>query len=268
MFMSLITQRIAIVQYDIKWCDWQANRNALWSMLVERCHATDRELPNDVDIVVLPEMFMTGFVVDANSVAEYAEPTLQFMHDIAKCLDAAVVGSVVVRDGAEYRNRMYFVTPTGEVDWYDKRHLFSIGGESQHFTAGSERKVVCWRGVRYLLEVCYDLRFPVWSRQRGDYDVIIYSALWPKPRREVWSTLLRARAIENQAYVIGVNRVGSEPTLEYAGDSVVVDYRGRSMVECGDDVCVRIADINISEQQTFKERFNVWCDADNFVLMK
>ena len=262
-------QRIAIVQYDIRWCDWESNRGVLADILAANRHIYSGHRLDDVDVVVLPEMFMTGFVVSVDKVAEYAEyaeRTLAFMREVAQSLDAAVVGSVVCCDGGEYRNRMYFVKPSGEVEWYDKHHLFSIGGETELFTAGAERKIVEWRGVNYLLEVCYDLRFPVWSRQRGDYDAIIYSALWPKPRRDVWSVLLRARAIGNQSYVIGVNRVGDEPTLSYSGDSVVVDYRGRSVVECGDKECVAIAEIDLLEQRSFKERFDVGRDADNFEI--
>lgn len=166
-----------------------------------------------------------------------------------------------------YYNRMYFVKPTGELEWYDKHHLFSIGGEAKHFVRGTERKVVAWRGVRYLLEICYDLRFPVWSRQRGDYDAIIYSALWPRPRREVWRTLLRARAMENQAYVIGVNRIGSEPELEYAGDTMVVDGYGRTIVDLEARAGVAVAELDIDALSLFRQRFNVTVDADSFELI-
>lgn len=220
----------------------------------------------ECDTVVLSEMFQTGFVTDPSSVAD-SGATLEWMQRLSRKLDAAIVGSVIVREGGEYRNRMYFVKPTGEVEWYDKHHLFSIGGEAKQFTAGTERKVVEWRGVRYLLEVCYDLRFPVWSRQRGDYDAIIYSALWPKARREVWRTLLRARAMENQAYVLGVNRIGKEPSLEYSGDSMVVDYRGDVIVDCDSEEVVAVADIDIAARDKFAERFNVARDADNFVIL-
>lgn len=220
----------------------------------------------ECDTVVLSEMFQTGFVTDPSIVVD-SGATLEWMQCLSRKLDAAIVGSVIVREGGEYRNRMYFVKPTGEVDWYDKHHLFSIGGEAKQFTVGKERKVVEWRGVRYLLEVCYDLRFPVWSRQRGDYDAIIYSALWPKARREVWRTLLRARAMENQAYVLGVNRIGKEPTLEYSGDSMVVDYRGDVIVDCDSEEVVAVADIDIAARDKFAERFNVARDADNFVIL-
>jgi predicted amidohydrolase len=162
---------------------------------------------------------------------------------------------------------MYFVKPTGEVEYYDKWHLFSIGGESKSYSRGNERKVVEWRGVRYLLAICYDLRFPVWSRQRGDYDAIVYVAAWPTPRREVWKTLLRARAIENQAYVIGVNRIGDEPTLNYSGDSAVINYYGEPICECENAECVVQVEIDVEKLKAFRDKFNVSVDADNFRLM-
>ena len=153
------------------------------------------------------------------------------------------------------------------MEYYDKHHLFSVGGEDRHFKAGSRRVVVEWRGVRYLLEVCYDLRFPVWSRQRGDYDVIIYSALWPKSRRMVWRTLLQARAIENQAWVVGVNRVGTEPGLEYAGDSMVVDHLGRIAVDVEERECVEVVELESEDIERFRMRFNVGRDADDFEIL-
>ena len=186
---------------------------------------------------------------------------------MAKNLDAAIVGSCAVKVGEGYRNRMYFVKPTGEVEYYDKWHLFSVGGESKSYTRGRERKIVEWRGVRYLLAVCYDLRFPVWSRQRGDYDAIIYVAAWPTPRREVWQTLLKARAIENQAYVIGVNRTGDEPTLSYSGDSAVIDYYGKCVAECGSEERVANVEIDIDKLNAFRDKFNVSADADEFKLI-
>ena len=189
------------------------------------------------------------------------------MLQMANKLDAAIVGSCAVKVGEEYHNRMYFVKPTGEVEYYDKWHLFSVGGESDSYTRGHERKIVEWRGVRYLLAVCYDLRFPVWSRQRGDYDAIIYVAAWPKPRREVWQTLLKARAIENQAYVVGVNRTGDEPTLNYSGDSAVVDYYGKCVAECGSEECVANVEIDIDKLNAFRDKFNVSADADEFKLI-
>ncbi|MBQ8366631.1 MAG: nitrilase family protein [Alistipes sp.] len=246
--------RVAIVQRDIAWQDVGRNLRALETMLADI----------RADVVVLSEMFPTGFVTTPAVVVDDGT-TLGWMATMAARLDAAIVGSVVVREADGYHNRMYFVMPTGEFEWYDKRHLF-MGGEADNFVCGTERKVVAWRGVRYLMEVCYDLRFPVWSRQRGDYDAIIYSALWPKPRREVWRTLLRARAIENQAYVIGVNRIGSEPGLEYAGDSTVVDAYGRTMTDLADGEAVEVVELDMDALTTFRKRFNVLADADSFVI--
>ena len=249
-------QRVAILQRDIVWQDIDANLRAIEQML-EGVEA---------DVVVLSEMFQTGFVTNPHTIADDGR-TLRWMQRVAKRHDCAIVGSVVVKECERYYNRMYFVKPSGEVEHYDKHHLFSVGGEDRHFTAGDRRVVVEWRGVRYMLEVCYDLRFPVWSRQRGDYDVIIYSALWPKPRREVWRTLLQARAIENQAWVVGVNRIGAEPELEYVGDSMVVDHRGRIVRDADKRACVEVVELESEEIERFRARFNVGRDADNFELI-
>lgn len=247
--------RVTIVQRPIEWQNVEGNLRSIEAMLegVES------------DVVVLSEMFQTGFVTEPCSVAD-SGVTLAWMQRMAAKIDAAIVGSVIVREGDSYRNRLYFVMPDGGVEWYDKRHLFSIGGETRYFERGNSRKVVVWRGVRYMLEICYDLRFPVWSRQRGDYDAIIYAALWPAPRREVWRTLLRARAIENQAYVIGVNRIGDEPSLRYAGDSAVIDYYGRDVVDMGDGCGVNTVELDIEAMAMFREKFDVGRDADNFTL--
>lgn len=259
-------QQIAIVQRDIAWSDWKRNAESIRTLVAELARDISEGKRPKVDVIIFSEMFMTGFVTHPEEVADRDGRNISFMLDIARELDAAVVGSVVVEREKEFRNRMYMITPDAEVKWYDKRHLFSIGGEAEKFTAGEERKVIEWRGVRYLFEVCYDLRFPVWSRQRGDYDAIIYSALWPMARREVWRTLLRARAMENQAYVFGVNRIGAEPTLEYAGDSMAVDYRGDVMADCGSEATIAIVEIDFEKQEAFKQRFDVSRDADNFII--
>ena len=252
----MIMQRVAIVQRDIVWQSIGENLRALEHLLAGV----------QADVVVLSEMFQTGFVTIPEDYADDGS-TLNWMKRMAVRLDAAVVGSMIVAKDGKYYNRMYFVKPTGEVEYYDKHHLFSVGGEGERFTAGDRRKVVEWRGVRYLLEVCYDLRFPVWSRQRGDYDAIIYSALWPKPRREVWRTLLRARAMENQAWVVGVNRIGQEPDLEYSGDSMMVDHYGRVVVDMASSEGVAIAEIDIDAVNQFRTKFNVGRDADKFEML-
>lgn len=247
--------RVTIVQRPIVWQDVESNLAAIESML---CGV-------ESDTIVLSEMFQTGFVTNPKEVADRGV-TLDWMLQLAARMDAAIVGSIIVKEDETYRNRMYFVMPDGGVEWYDKHHLFTIGGEGKHFERGNERRVVMWRGVRFLLEICYDLRFPVWSRQRGDYDAIIYSALWPTPRREVWCTLLRARAIENQAYVIGVNRIGDEPTLCYSGDSAIVDYYGRAMVDMADMEGIRTEVLDVDALEAFRHKFDVGRDADDFTM--
>lgn len=248
--------RITLIQRNIEWLNIDSNLKQIEAMLEGVT----------TDIVVLSEMFQTGFATNPCDAVDDGR-TLCWMLKMAKKLDAAIVGSCAVKVAEEYRNRMYFVKPTGEVEYYDKWHLFSVGGECKSYTRGSERKVVEWRGVRYLLAICYDLRFPVWSRQRGDYDAMIYVAAWPTPRREVWKTLLRARAIENQAYVIGVNRIGDEPTLNYSGDSAAINYYGESICECNNAERLVQAEIDIEKLNLFRDKFNVSVDADNFRLV-
>ena len=154
----------------------------------------------------------------------------------------------------------------GETAWYDKRHLFRPGGEARDYTPGDRRVIVEYMGFRFLLLVCYDLRFPVWSRNRGDYDAILCSASWADDRREVWRTLLRARAIENQCYLAGVNRVGTDPDASSAGDSALIDFAGRTLADAGDRERTLIAEFDSEAQAAFKEKFPAWMDADDFEL--
>jgi len=246
---------VTILQRDIKWADPKTN--------VERiAQAIDRNL--GADLYVLPEMFSTGFCTSPEGIAEGIDNnTLQWMLRKSAQIDAAIAGSVAVTDGEHYFNRFYFVKPTGEIVWYDKKHLFTYGGEHQRFTAGSERVVVEWRGVRILLEVCYDLRFPIWSRNRGDYDMILYVASWPTPRVAAWSALLVARAIENQCYVAGVNRVGDDPACNYCGGSAIIDPYGKTIASCADNTeCEASAEINMEELEAFRRKFPVLNDSD------
>ena len=218
-----------------------------------------------VDLIVLPEMFTTGFCVDpshAEGVIDDGAETVAWMRRMAERYDAAVAGSVAVADGGRYFNRMYFVRPDGCVEHYDKRHLFAMGGEAGHYTAGHRRVVVEWRGVRILLQVCYDLRFPVFARSRGDYDMIVYAANWPTPRIAVWDTLLRARAIENQCYVAGVNRAGRDPWCDYCGRTALIDPYGRVAASCGDGENVVTGDIDMDRLAAFRRKFPVLEDRD------
>ena len=176
---------------------------------------------------------------------------------------AAIAGSIAVHEDGRYYNRFHFVTPDGNVTTYDKKHLFTFGGEHNRFTAGSERVIVAYKGFRILLEICYDLRFPVWSRNKGDYDMIIYVASWPTPRVEAWKALLTARAIENQCYVAGVNRVGDDPGNNYCGGSRVIDPYGKIIAECEDGREMEVtAEVDMEVLEAFRAKFPVLDDAD------
>lgn len=251
--------RIVILQQDIVWADPAEN--------VRRADAAIDRWPG-ADLYVLPEMFATGFATHPEGVAEKADSeTLRWMMCKAAACRAAVAGSLAVEDGGRYYNRLYFVHPDGRVETYDKRHLFTYSGEHRHYTRGTRRVVVNFRGVRILLQVCYDLRFPVWSRNHGDYDVALYVASWPVGRIEAWSALLRARAIENQCYVVGVNRVGRDPVAEYSGASVVIDPYGRTVATCKDHhVSAAEAVLDLERLAAFRQKFPVLADGDAFEL--
>ena len=247
--------KVTILQRNIEWANPSLN--------VQRAEkAIDRNA--GADLYVLPEMFSTGFCTQPEGIAESCDSdTLKWMKRKAAEIDAAIAGSVAVEQEGKYYNRFYFVKPDGNVTYYDKKHLFTYGGEHLRFTAGEERVVVEWRGARILLEVCYDLRFPIWARNRGDYDMILYVASWPTPRVAAWSSLLVARAIENQCYVAGVNRVGTDPACEYCGGSVIIDPYGRTIASCADNTeCEATAEVDMVALEAFREKFPVLKDAD------
>ena len=247
--------KISIIQQDIVWAEVTENIRKVDSII--------DSLPQ-ADIYILPEMFSTGFCTVPDGIAEEAEgQTLQWMKAMSSQINAAIAGSLAVKEQGQYYNRFYFVQPDGTVHHYDKKHLFTYGGEHEHFTAGNERVVVEFRGVRILLEICYDLRFPIWSRNHGDYDMIFYVASWPSVRMGAWKSLLVARAIENQCYVAGVNRVGKDPSNEYAGGSMVVDPYGKIIAECEDGVEMSAsAEIDMDMLEAFRAKFPVLNDSD------
>ena len=256
--------RVALVQSTLVWHDADANRAIFEGLLAP--------LTGKADLVVLPEMFTTGFTMEPEAVAEPpAGDTQLWMLSEAKRLDAAVTGSHACRDGDHHYNRLLWTTPDGAVRHYDKRHLFRMAGEHQRYSPGAELVVAHWRGVRFALQVCYDLRFPVWSRRRTayDYDVLIYVANWPAVRREAWRALLIARAIENQCYVVGVNRIGQDGKgLDYSGDSLVVDPRGQLLADPREASGVAIARLDIAALNEFRDRFPAHLDADRFTLVE
>lgn len=251
--------KVAVCQVDMEWENTTKNLARLEPIVAAAA----------ADIVVLPEMFATGFKLRPSVVAEPAGgPVVRAMVRWAAQYDKAIVGSVVITEGDCYRNRMFFVKPSGEMAWYDKHHLFRPGGEARDYTPGNSRVVVEYKGWRFLLLICYDIRFPVWSRSRGDYDAILCSASWADDRREVWRILQRARAIENQCYLAGVNRVGTDPDANYAGDSAIVDFKGNTMADAGEIEQTMVAEFDYRALADFKEKFPAWMDADDFTLCK
>ena len=219
------------------------------------------------DLYVLPEMFATGFMVDG--AVENGQRILNWMQQQSRRLDAAVAGSIAIKDDeGNPRNRLFFVRPDGSFDYYDKHHLFTMAGENKQYVAGHQRVIVEWRGVRFLLQVCYDLRFPVFSRNRGDYDAIIYVANWPSSRSEVWHTLLRARALENQCFVVGANISGDDTGICYhAGDSAIINAYGHTLAQCiPGKVESAAAELDMESLQHFRKKFPVLADADDFLF--
>ena len=260
--------RITLIQGETRWHDPMANREHYGDLI--------SGLQGTTDLVLLPETFTSGFSNDAIAQAETMDgPTVAWVRGQARSLNAAVCGSVQLRDGAYVFNRLLFATPDGALHTYDKRHLFRFGREHERYAAGRDRLVVDWRGWRICPLVCYDLRFPVFSRNRYDverpsqldYDLLLYVANWPAARAYPWETLLRARAIENLCYVAGLNRVGTDGNqLHYAGDSAVIDFLGHPISECGDQEVVVTTTLQLKELAAHRERFPAMLDGDAFEL--
>jgi omega-amidase len=252
--------RVTLVQSHLHWEDAAENR-ALFT-------AKFKDLRGTTDLVVLPEMFTTGFTMRSRELAEGMDGrTVAWMKEQAHAMGAALYGSAIIREGDDRYNRGLFVTPDGTVTTYDKRHLFRFAKETDHYTAGAERVVVEWRGWRILLQICFDLRFPVFARNRGDYDAILYVANWPEVRRYPWSHLLIARAIENQCHVVGVNRVGQDGNGHlYSGDSAAIDPRGAvtGLAPGTEGMLTTVFDRAALED--FRAKFPVAMEADGFTL--
>lgn len=254
--------KATIVQTDLKWEDKEANLAHISSLL--------RLAESDAGLVVLPEMFTTAFSMDPSRLAETMEgPAVLWMKEKALSGGFALCGSLIISEGDKFYNRLLFVTPKGEVTHYDKRHLHSMSGEHTVYSLGKERVILSYREFNFNMQVCYDLRFPVWSRNRGDSDVIIYSANWPVVRSQVWKTLLVARAIENQCYVIGVNRVGTNPDgTSYSGDSVIISPKGETIASLEPFAeGVVTAELSREALDRYRADMPVWRDADPFTLL-
>jgi omega-amidase len=252
---------ISIIQPDLVWEDKTANFANLGRII--------SPLFNKTDIVILPEMFNTGFSMDPEKLNELpGGETFEWMRYLSQKGDFGLCGSYIVMEYGHFYNRWVFVSPEKEYWGYDKRHLFSMGGEDKLFSRGKKRLVFTFRGVRICPNICYDLRFPVWSRNRNDCDLLIYAANWPNVRQEVWYTLLKARAIENQCFVAGSNRVGSDNNgIEYCGGSMLISPIGELIkaARLNEEYSITGA-ISITELSDFRKKFPVQNDADNFSI--
>jgi predicted amidohydrolase len=259
------TLKVAAIQYDIQWLDKKTNFETLECML-RQFFLNNKS----VDLLLLPETFSTGFCIDDSHVqeSENGGKDLVWLKQMAREFSCVVAGTVLVKQGDKKVNRFYWVSADGSVEYYDKRHLFRLGNEQDFVAAGDQREVFEIKGIKILPLVCYDLRFPVWSRNKQDYDLMVNVANWPAARRHVWDTLLKARAMENQAYVIGVNRVGNDGRgTAHSGGTCVLDFVGESLVAATDEYQQIIStELDFSALEKAKKSFPVFLDADEFEI--
>lgn len=268
--------RISIVQASLHWENAAANRRMFSEKIAP--------LRGLTDLVILPEMFTTGFSMNAAALAESMDgPTVEWMAGTAQTLETAVTGSFICREHGRFYNRLLWVFPDGNIRQYDKKHLFTLAEEDRHYTSGRERITVEWKDWRICPLICYDLRFPVWSRNayrggpsdgrrgsrdEGFYDLLIYVANWPNRRNHHWKSLLNARAIENQAFVAGVNMVGKDGNgFEYSGDSCLIDFSGQNICQISGHEGVFTAELSLAELREYRERLPFLHDADTFQLL-
>ncbi|MCF6131311.1 amidohydrolase [Flavobacterium wongokense] len=252
--------KIALIQTSLIWENPLENRSHLAQKI---CGFME-----DVDLIVLPEMFSSGFTMNPQTVAETMEgETVSWLQHLAKAKNCAITGSLVIEEKGNYYNRLVFVYPTGEVKSYDKRHLFTLAGEDKFYSEGKEKLIVEYKGYKICPLVCYDLRFPVFSRNVEDYDVLLYVANWPKLRTNAWDILLKARAVENMCYAVGVNRIGTDDNNhEYVGHSQVVDFLGNYLLEPQEADAVFIVELDKAKLLETRSRLAFLDDRDNFKI--
>jgi omega-amidase len=253
--------KISIVQPDLAWEDKPRNLKYLEELI--------SPVLNNTDIVVLPEMFNTGFSMNTVKLGEPPSgETFEWMMVTSQKGNFGLCGSYIVEQDAHFFNRWVFISPEKESWHYDKRHLFSMAGEDKFFSSGNFRLIFSFRGIRISPFICYDLRFPVWSRNRDEYDLMINAANWPERRREVWSTLLKARAIENQCFVAGSNRIGIDGNgISYCGDSMIIDPWGRIIATVNTyEAGSKTGEISMTTLCQFRKKFPVNRDADDFII--
>lgn len=255
--MSSTFLHIGIVQFDIAWERPEENMRRIERLLLNS---------HDLDLIILPEMWSTGFTMRPEITAEtFPGPALLWMTEQAEKRNSALAGSIALRDGRHFYNRWYCVFPDGHIVQYDKKHLFSFGGEDLQYTPGNEKILLEIKGWKIRPIICYDLRFPVWCRNTDDYDLLIVVANWPTPRIHHWDALLKARAIENQCYVAAVNRIGTDGNnLPYCGHSSIYDMNGQDVVLFGEDEGFQTLTLDKSLLNTFRDKFRFLQDRDHF----
>jgi omega-amidase len=253
--------KVALIQTSLIWENPLENR----SHLAQKING----FMEDVDLIVLPEMFSTGFTMNPSAVAETMQgETVSWLQHLAKAKNAAITGSLIIKENGNYYNRLVFVFPNGDLKSYDKKHLFTMAGEDKVYTAGTDKLIVDYKGFRICPLVCYDLRFPVFSRNIEDYDLLIYVANWPKPRVNAWDILLKARAVENLCYTIGVNRTGiDDNNHEYVGHSQVVDFLGNYLVESQETEGVFMVELNKEKLLETRKKLAFLDDSDKFEII-
>ncbi|KFF04850.1 nitrilase family protein [Flavobacterium reichenbachii] len=252
--------KIALIQSDLHWEDISKNRSNFETKI--------KQIDSDINLIVLPEMFSTGFTMNAPAVAETMEgETISWMKSMAMEKNCALTGSLIIVENGQYYNRMVFVFPSGEIKYYDKRHLFTLAGEDQFYSSGKEKVIVDYEGWKICLQICYDLRFPVFARNVENYDLLLYVANWPKVRTNAWDSLLKARAIENLSYVAGVNRVGLDAhDYEHIGHSQVVDFLGNFILEPQETEAVFVVELDKNILLETRKKLDFLSDRDHFEI--
>ncbi len=256
---------ITLIQTDIAW----QNKAANLLMLKNKIEAIEER----TEIIVLPEMFSTGFTMQPELFAETMEgETMQWMKEIVATNKIILTGSIIINEGGKYFNRLIWMLPNEQFGYYDKRHLFAYTEEDKHYTAGNKRLIASVKGWKINLQICYDLRFPIWSRQQpgetdSEYDLLLYVANWPEKRNHAWKTLLCARAIENQCFVVGLNRVGNDgKSIYHSGNSLVIDPLGQVLYHKSDDEDVCTITLQKEDVEKVRAQFPFWKDGDDFSI--
>ena len=252
--------KLTMLQGDLAWQNPTANREHYGPLIAEQAPTSD--------LIVLPEMFNTGFTMDAETHAEETDgPTTNWLQAMAREHRTALCGSLIITASDRYYNRLIWAHPDGHIESYDKRHLFRMAEEDKHYSAGSSRLVVELLGWKICPLICYDLRFPVWSRNNNDYDLVLYVANWPAARRSAWDTLLPARAVENLCYSAGLNRTGTDGNgISYDGGSVICDFLGHKLTKADETAQTVSATLDAGKLQRYRRKFPAWKDADTFEI--